>query len=608
MISERTDKRIMNIRHSLAHIMAAAVLKIDPKAKLGIGPATGEGFYYDFMLSINIDESILPKLEELMKEIINKKISFKKQKLSFNEARKIFSNQPFKLELIDDLRKFGTTDFHEIQLIKNKEKRPKKVSQVTIYKTGDFIDLCRGGHVKTTSEINPNCFKLVRIAGAYWRGDEKNPMLTRIYGVAFETEDELKEYMKRIEESERYNHRVLGEKLKIFMICEEVGKGLPLLLPNGEKIKNILMNYIREKEEKRGYKYVATPHLASSRLYQKSGHLDYYRENMFKVLDPEGEEYFVKPMNCPHHHMIYQKLVKSYRDLPLRLSEAGAVYRYEKSGELIGLMRVRGPITQNDAHIYVTQELLEEEFLNVVDLFLEIFNEIEIFNEKYWFRLSLPDFKGKNKDKYGGDFKLWRWASNTIKRACNKRKINLVEGVGEAAFYGPKLDIQTRNIYGKEETLATIQIDILIPRRINLVYTDKNGKEKNPIVIHRAIIGSYERFIAFLLETSKGNLPLWLSPIQFVVLPINKENLEYASMIFNTLSENGFRGEIRSEDSLSKRILLAEEEKIPLMLIIGEKEKKNRTISLRTRGEKNIGEVYLEKVLDILKMGKIINP
>ena len=592
-------KNLENIRHSLAHLLASAVLKIDPRAKLGIGPTTENGFYYDFLFSIKVDESLLSKLEAIMKDLISQNLKFVGKKFSFNEAKKIFKNQPFKLELLDDLRKYGTTDFNEIELIKNKKKKAKKISQVTVYQTGDFIDLCRGGHIKNTKEINPDSFKLVKIAGAYWRGNEKNPMLTRIYGIAFETKKELENYLIQQEIAEKYNHRVLGEKLKIFMISSYIGKGLPILLPKGEIIKNILMNFIREKEEKYGYIYVSTPHIASYKLYEKSGHLKYYQNEMYKVLDPEGEEFYLKPMNCPHHHMIYQELVRSYRDLPLRLAEAGPVYRVEKSGETYGLMRVRGPITQNDSHIYTSEKSLEEEFLKVLDLLFEVYNDLKVIKD-YWFRLSLPDFSGKNKEKYGGDLKLWQWSSKTIFNACKKRKINLVKGIGEAAFYGPKLDMQIKNIYGKEETLATIQVDILVPKRMGLTYLDKNNKEKNPVVIHRAILGSYERFIGFLLEATRGDLPFWLSPLQVVILPLGKNHQIYAQEILNQLKEKNFRVESWTEETLSKRIFLAEEEKIPVVLVIGDREMRNKTCSLRLRHNQDLGEKKIEEIMKFL--------
>ena len=598
-LSNMPKEDLDNLRHSLAHLLASAFLKIDPQAKLGIGPTTEDGFYYDFLTSKKIDESYLPQLEKIMRELIEQNLKFIGKKVTFSEAKKIFKNQPFKLELLNDLQKYGTTDYQEIQLIKEKKKKLRKLTKVTVYQTGDFIDLCRGGHIKSTKEVNPNAFKLTKIAGAYWRGNEKNPMLLRIYGVAFQTEKELNEYLQRQEEAEKYNHRVLGEKMKIFMVREEIGKGLPLLLPKGEIIKNILITYMRKKEEKYGYVYVATPHIASYRLYEKSGHLKYFQNDMFKVLDPEGEEFYLKPMNCPHHHMIYQELVKSYRDLPLRLAEAGAVYRYEKSGEVYGLMRVRGPITQNDSHIYTSEENLEEEFLKVIDLFLEVYQDIGII-KNYWFRLSLPDFSGKNKEKYGGDLKLWQWASQKISKACKKRDLDLIEVKGEAAYYGPKLDVQMKNIYGKEETLATIQVDILVPKRMGLSYIDKDGCQKNPIIIHRAILGAYERFIGFLLEATRGDLPLWLAPIQLVILPVSEKNLDYAQKIFASLKEKNFRLEIWSRDSLARRILLAEEERIPLVAIVGNKESRNQTVSLRTKKEGNLGERKISELLKIL--------
>ncbi len=598
-------KNLENIRHSLAHLLASAFLKIDPQAKLGIGPTTEDGFYYDFLTSIKIKEEDLTKLEEIMRDLIRQNLKFVGKKVSFEQARKIFKNQPFKLELINDLKKYGTTEFSEILKIKNKEAKPKKIKKVTIYQTGEFIDLCRGGHVKTTKEINPDAFKLTKIAGAYWRGNEKGPMLLRIYGVAFESKEKLEEYLKTQEEAEKYNHRVLGEKLKIFIVSENVGKGLPLILPRGEIIINLLREYMRKKELEYGYLYVQTPVLASPKLYELSGHLRYYAEDMYKVVTPEKEEFYLKPMNCPHHHIIFQKLVRSYKDLPLRLAEPGLVHRYERSGVLYGLMRVRC-FVQNDAHIYLEEKDLEDEFIKVINLFEEVFKNFPMF--EYWFRLSLPDFKGKNKEKFGGDLKLWQWSSKLIERICKKLKINYVKGIGEAAFYGPKLDIQIKNIYGKEETLATVQIDILVPKRMNLTYVDKNNREKNPIIIHRAILGSYERFLGFLLEKTKGDLPLWLSPIQVVILPISDKNLDYAQKILQMIKEKNFRAEIWSEESLSKRILFAEEEKIPIMVIVGEKEEKNNTISLRIKKEGDLGEKTIDYLLKILdEKGNIPN-
>ncbi len=594
------QKTLENLRHSLAHILASAFLKIDPQAKLGIGPAIENGFYYDFLPSKKIDDSILPVLEKEMRSLIAKNLRFTGKKISFAQAKNFFKDQPFKLELIEDLKKYGTTEFDKIQLIKAGKIKKKKLTAVTIYQTGDFFDLCRGGHVKSTKEINPNAFSLTKIAGAYWRGDEKNKMLLRIYGVAFQTEKELKNYLAQEKYAEENNHRVLGERLKIFLISQEVGKGLPLLLPRGEIIKKILIDFMREKEEKYGYSYVASPHLASSELYQLSGHLKYYQNEMYKIIDPEGDTYFVKPMNCPHHHMIYKKLVRSYRDLPLRLAEAGGVYRFEKSGETYGLMRVRGPITQNDSHIYLAEKDLAAEFSLVLDLLFEVYDEIKVI-KNYWFRLSLPDFSGKNRNKYGGDLKLWQWASRVIKKVCEERKINLIKGFGEAAFYGPKLDMQIKNIFGKEETIATIQIDILVPKRMGLNYVDAANKIRNPIIIHRAILGSYERFIAFLLEATGGNLPLWLAPVQVAILPITAKNANYANHILKILKENKVRAEIYlADETLSKRILRVESEKIPFIVIIGEREEKNKTLAIRQHQQGDLGEKTVNNFLGFL--------
>jgi threonyl-tRNA synthetase len=594
-------EKIEKIRHSLAHLLAYAVQELYPGTKFGIGPVIENGFYYDFDLPKKISSEDLPKIEEKIKELIKKEIDFKKKVVSIEQAKEIFKGQPFKLKLINDLETWGTTDYEELELIREKKKKAKEIKNLNLYVTENFIDLCRGGHVKNTKEINPSAFKLVKIAGAYWRGDEKNPMLTRIYGVAFETKEKLEKYLEEQKITEQYNHRVLGEKFKIFLISHYVGKGLPLLLPKGEIIKNILMSFMREKEEKYGYLYVATPHIASYKLYEKSGHLKYYQNEMYKVLDPEGEEFYLKPMNCPHHHMIYQHLVKSYRDLPLRLAEAGPVYRIEKSGETYGLMRVRGPITQNDAHIYVTKENLEEEFLKVLDLIFEVYQAIKVI-KNYWFRLSLPDFSGKNKEKYGGDLKLWQWASKVISSVCQKRKINLVKGLGEAAFYGPKLDMQIKNIYGKEETLATIQADILVPKRMGLTYIDGNNEEKNPIVIHRAIIGSYERFIGFLLEHSRGHLPFWLAPEQIWLIPIASRHKKYAKEIFNELVSQDLRVKLKDEnETVSKKIREGEKQKIPYLLIVGDEEEKAKSVNIRQRNNGSLGAMTLKKFLEKIK-------
>lgn len=633
MVSNKSKTSIEAVRHSLAHLLALSALTIDPKAKFGVGPVIENGFYYDIQFSRSLDsEALLKRLEQLMREFIKQDLKFEAQQVSLAKAKKVFSGadrsstvkirQPFKLELLNDIQKYGTTEWSVIQKLKarkvassSRDKRrrispagsPATSTKVTLYRVGDFLDLCRGGHIRRTSEIPPY-FTLTQVGGAYWRGDEKKPMLTRIYGVAFEKKKELDEFLKQQEIIKRYNHRVLGEQLGIFLISDKVGKGLPILLPKGEAIKHELQEYMREKELRYGYQYVAAPVIASSRLYEASGHKKYFGEEMYEFVDPDNEEFFIKPMNCPHHHMVYQKLVQSYRDLPLRLAESGAVYRFERSGAVYGLMRLRGPITQNDAHLYIDEDDLESEFKNVLRLLQEVYREIRVI-KNYWFRLSLPDFKGKNKEKFGGDLKLWQWASKVIEAVCRKEKLKFVEGVGEAAFYGPKLDMQVQNIFGKEETIATIQVDILMSRRMGLTYKDRQGEEKYPIIIHRAILGAYERFIAFLLEATHGDLPLWLAPVQVSILPISEKHLNRAEEIKNMFLEKKIRVEISEPtETVSKRILLAEKEKIPYIAVVGDKEMLENTVSVRQRHSQDLGKLkvgnFIERLLEKIKEKK----
>lgn len=584
----QVNAKIENIRHSLAHLLAMAVLKKFPDAKLGIGPVIENGFYYDFALPRPITDADLPEIEKTMREIIAERMAFFGQKVTPAKAKKIFAKQPFKLDLIKDFVK---------------EKKPPTIyytcppsSKFQIPSSDCFTDLCRGGHVENTLEINPDAFRLAKIAGAYWKGNEKNTQLTRIYAVAFETKEELDKHLAMLADAEKRDHRVLGERLGIFMFSQKVGQGFPLWLPNGEVIKHELQEYMRKKEEAAGYRYVATGALASGELYDASGHKSYFGEDMYRLTDIEEKELFVKPMNCPHHHVMYQRLVTSYRDLPLRLAEAGAIYRNERSGTLYGLIRVRGPITQNDAHVYITEEQLEQEFINVIKLMKEVYRDVGIAN--YWFRLSLPDFKGKNRKKFGGDPKLWKWASDLMLNAAKNAGIEIVPAHGEAAFYGPKLDVQIRNVFGKEDTLATSQIDILVPKRMGLTYVDASGEEQNPIVIHQAILGAYERFVAFLLEQTAGNLPFWLSPTQVGVLLITDEVREYGIKIANELRTRTFRISVddRSE-TIGKKIREAEMRKIPYLLVIGKREAEAATVSVRKRGKGDIGSMPLKQLI-----------
>jgi len=569
---------VENIRHSLSHLLAMAVLEKFLKTELGIGPTIENGFYYDFG-GIKISETDLPELEKKIRELIKQNLKFEKKFVSFVETKKIFSGQQYKLELIKELNK-------------NKEK-------ISVYQSGDFTDLCAGPHVISSSEINPDAFKLTKLAGAYWRGNEKNPMLTRVYGVAFETKKELEDYLKMLEIAEKCDHRVLGEKLDLFMVDEEIGKGLPLWLPNGYFVRRKLENFMAELEEKNGYKYVLTPILAKEDLYKKSGHLTHYKDDMYAPIEIENERYYLKPMNCPHHHSIYKRSKRSYRELPLRLAEFGHVHRFERSGALSGLIRVRG-FTQNDSHIYTDEANLEKEIVNVIKLTREVYDVFGI--KDYWFRLSLPDFK--NKEKYG-DIKnkeMWEQGSAILRKALKNSGHKFAEAIGEATFYGPKIDIQTKNIYGKEDTLSTVQIDYYSASRFNLYYTDKNNKEKPVIVVHRAIMGSFDRFTAFLIEKTCGNLPLWLSPVQAVILPISEKQNSYAEKILGEMKHENIRIEIPdSNETLGKRIREAELKKIPYILVVGDKEIAANSVSVRQRIKGDLGALKLSEIIEKLK-------
>lgn len=574
-------KKIDNIRHSLAHLLAAAVLKKFPQAKLGIGPIIENGFYYDFLLPRNLTPDDLQGFQKEMKNMIAARLIFKGKKIAPAEAKKIFKNQPFKLDLIKEF---------------TKEKK-----SLTVYQTGEiFTDLCRGGHVKNTKEINADAFKLISIAGAYWRGSEKNPQLQRIYGIAFYDRKELEEHLKLIEEAEKKDHRVLGEKLELFTISEKVGKGLPLWLPKGYLIRRLLEDYMYKLESQNGYLHVLTPHLAKEDLYRTSGHLTHYKDDMYAPVEIEGEKYYLKPMNCPHHHLIYQYKIRSYRDLPMRIAEFGTVYRYERSGVLSGLMRTRC-FTQNDAHIYAAEEQLGEEIKAILKMHKKVYEDFKISD--YWYRLSLPDFK--NKEKYGDikNKKAWNKAADVLKRVFQELNYNFQEIAGEASFYGPKIDIQIKNIRGKEDTIATIQIDFYSAPKFNLTYTDNEGKEKQPIIIHRAIFGSLDRFLAFLLEKTGGNLPVWLSPVQTGILPISDKQNKYAEEIRKALTKENIRAEINDKkETLNKKIREGETEKIPYLLIIGDREIKENSVNVRKRGEGDTGTMKLPEFIQKIKM------
>jgi len=590
------NKNLEKIRHSLAHLMAMAILEKFPNAKLGIGPTIENGFYYDFG-GISISPEDLPKLEKRIRELIKQNLKFKKEIITSTEAKKLFKNQPYKLELIKEIQKTKKPiliykTFGNKSIIHN--------SQFII----PFIDLCAGPHIKSTKEINPDAFKLTKIAGAYWQRSEKNQMLTRIYGVAFETKKELEDYLKKMELAEKCDHRNIGEKLGLFMVDEQIGKGLPLWLPKGYAIRKKLEDYIYEIEKENGYLHVLTPQIAKEDLYKKSGHLAHYKDDMYAPITIDNEKYYLRPMNCPHHHSIYKHGKRSYRELPLKIAEFGTVYRYERSGVLSGLIRVRG-FTQNDAHIYATEENLEKEIISILDLHKKVFDDFGIKN--YWYRLSLPNFKNpRTKTKFGAghskEKEIWKRGENVLKKSLQNMGHKFVEAIGEATFYGPKIDIQMKDLYGKEDTIATIQVDYYSAPKFNLSYIAQDGKEKPAIVIHRAIFGSFDRFFAFLIEKTCGNLPLWLAPVQVKILAISEKQNDYAEKILKELKDNGIDVELApSDETLGKRIREAEMQKIPYILIIGDKESQNNSVNIRHYKRGQEGEIKIEKLIEKIK-------
>ncbi len=551
--------------HSTAHLMAQSVKELFPDAKVTIGPTIENGFFYDFDVDIPFSDEVLAKIQQKMKELAKSGQDIVRQEMSAADAVKMFAEmgEPYKVEII------GEIDPDEV---------------ISTYTQNDFTDLCRGPHVSNTKKIK--YFKLLSTSGAYWRGDENNKMLQRIYGTVFASKDALKTHLYNLEEAKKRDHRKLGKELQLFTFDEEVGPGLPLWLPNGAVMIEELEQLAKETERKAGYDQVRTPHLTKGSLYEKSGHLEHYKESMYPAMDIDGTEYYVKPMNCPHHHKIYSAIPKSDRDLPVRLSEYGTCYRYEKSGQLFGLMRVRS-LQMNDAHIYCTKEQFKQEFLAVCNLYLKYFKIFGI--EKYVMRLSLHDQEGLGK-KYVNEPELWLETEQWVREALLEGDMDFIEVTGEAAFYGPKIDVQVWSAIGKEFTLATNQVDFAIPQRFNLTYTDEQGKDQTPLCIHRAPLGTHERFIGFLIEHFGGNFPLWLAPIQVAVLPVSDKNLDYANKISEDLKSAGIRVKLNDRaDKIGAKIRQAELEKINVMLVVGEKEATNDTVSVRRRFEGDSG-------------------
>ena len=573
LITNKSPEAHEVLLHSSAHLLAQAIKELYPQAKIAIGPALVDRYYYDIDVDISINDKELEKIEVKMKELAKQNIQVERVELSRNEALEKFKKmgEDYKVEIISDIDVEDT---------------------ISAYKQGNFIDLCRGPHVPSTGKIK--YFKLLSSAGAYWRGDESNKMLQRIYGTSWFTKEDLNQFLINLEEAKKRDHRKLGKELEIYAFDDEVGPGLPLWLPNGTVIVEELENLAKETELKAGYSRVRTPHLTKGDLYEKSGHLDHYEDSMYPSMDVDGTSYYVKPMNCPHHHKIFAAVPKSYRDMPVRLAEYGTCYRYEKSGQLFGLMRVRS-MQMNDAHIYCTEDQFKDEFLKVCNMYLYYFDIFGI--EKYQMRLSLHDKDNLGK-KYVDHPELWIKTEQLVREALVEGNIPFEEIPGEAAFYGPKIDVQVWSAIGREFTLATNQVDFAVPKRFDLVYNDENNKEQTPLCIHRAPLGTHERFIGFLIEHFGGDFPLWLAPRQVIILPISDKYLGYAENLKSRMLENNIRVSIdaRSE-KMGAKIRDAELNKIPIMLIAGEKEQNDDSVSLRRRHEGDLGARRVEDLI-----------
>jgi threonyl-tRNA synthetase len=565
------ESQLYKIRHSAAHVMAQAVMELFPDGKVTIGPPVENGFYYDFDLPRNLTPEDLAQIEKRMRQIVQVKHEFVKKIVSADEAREIFKNQPYKLELIDGLEKGGLDEYGNPL---------KEKVEISIYQQDSFTDLCRGPHVQSTKEIKQDAFKLMNVAGAYWRGDEKNKMLQRIYGTAWENAQQLKDHLLQLEEAKKRDHRKLGKELDIFIFDDEVGPGLPLWLPNGGVMIEELEKLAKEMEEKAGYSRVRTPILTKEDLFLRSGHLPYYAESMYPPMELEGVKYYVKPMNCPMHHKIFGSKQRSYRDLPVRLAEYGTCYRYEKSGELFGLMRVRS-MQMNDAHIYCSEEQFEQEFMGVVGLYRKYFDLFGI--EKFVMRLSLHGKAGLGK-KYVDNERLWLKTEDMVRRAMDNGGVPYVEAEDEAAFYGPKIDVQVWSAIGREFSLMTNQVDFAVPERFDLKFTNKEGADEIPLCIHRAPLSTHERLIGFLLEHYAGNFPVWLSPEHVRVIPITDGQNEYAQGIVQQLRDQGIRASADvSAQRMNAKIRNAQMMKVPYMLVVGENEMNAGQVSLRVR-------------------------
>ena len=577
MINIKENEKLSVMNHSCAHLLAQAVQHLYPNAKFWVGPVIEEGFYYDIDLGDTvIKEEDLEKIEKEMKKIAKDGKRIVRHELTKEEALERFKNDPYKIDLISRMDENSTV--------------------ISCYTQGDFTDLCRGPHVETVKELK--YFKLLKVSGAYWKGDAKNKMLQRIYGVCFDNEEDLNNYLTELAEAKERDHRKIGKDLSIFMTSDLVGKGMPLWLPNGAIIRKQLENYIYEKERKMGYLHVYTPCVGTTELYKTSGHWDHYKENMFPMMKVDDEEFVLRPMNCPHHMLIYANDLHSYRDLPIRIGEFATDFRYEASGAVKGLERVRC-MCQNDAHLFVTPEQIKEEFKKVVSLILDVYKDFGFKN--YSFRLSLRD--PEDKEKYFDDDEMWNTAEDKLREVLNEYGCPYKEAIGEAAFYGPKLDVEVKPAVGPEVTLSTCQLDFLLPRRFDLSYIDKDGSKKTPVVIHRAIFGTFDRFTAFLMEETKGAFPLWLCPTEVNIIPVNNDyHLEYAKEVYKDLDDLNIRVNLDDRnEKLSYKMRESQTKKNPITLILGDKEVESNTISYRKFGST---ETYTLPKSDFYKLVK----
>lgn len=567
------EERLLRMRHSAAHVMAEAVLELFPGAKFAIGPAIDNGFYYDFDLPRSLTPEDLEAIERRMRRSIDANYEFVRGEMTKEEAKRFFAGQPYKLELIDGI----------------------DAPTVSTYRHGDFIDLCEGPHVERTGQIG--AFKLHHVAGAYWRGDERRPMLQRIYGLLFETEEELRDYEARLAEAERRDHRRLGRELELFTTNELIGAGLPLWLPKGATVRRLLEEYILRQEREAGYQHVYTPNIAKRDLYEVSGHWEHYRDSMFPPMDLDHEQMVLRPMNCPHHILIYASKLRSYRDLPVRIAELGTMYRYEKSGVVGGLSRVRA-MTLNDAHIFCTPEQVKQEFSNVMRLVERAYATLGITD--YGYRLSLRD--PGDREKYVQNDAMWEMGERVLREAMQALGLPYTEAPGEAAFYGPKLDIQVRDVLGREETISTIQIDFHLPEKFDLKYIAEDGQERRPVIIHRGVVSTMERMVAYLIELYAGAFPLWLAPVQAVLIPIADRHIEYARAVADDLRAAGLRVEVdERNERMNAKIRDAQLQKVPYMLIVGDREREAGAVAVRTRAGDDLGPMPVFQLIDRLR-------